>query len=64
VRLRLGSENEKMTGAAILALLNLTVHARNEISAQSENRVIEVPLGQPQIKYFEEGDQWFPRAQV
>ena len=64
VRLRLGSEIEKMTDAAILALLNLTVDARDEIAAQSENRVIEVPLGRPQIKYFEEGDQWVPRAQV
>ena len=26
--------------------------------------MIEVPLGRPQIKYFEEGDQWVPRAQV
>lgn len=64
VRLRLGSDIEKMTDAAILALLNLTVDARDEIAAQSENRVIEVPLGRPQIKYFEEGDQWVPRAQV
>lgn len=64
VRLRVGSEIEKMTDAAILALLNLTVDARDEIAAQSENRVIEVPLGRPQIKYFEEGDQWVPRAQV
>ncbi len=64
VRLRLGSEIEKMTDEAILALLNMTVDARDEISAQSENRVIEVPLGRPQIKYFEEGDQWVPRAQV
>ena len=37
VRLRLGSENEKMTDAAIPAPLNLTVDARDEISAQSEN---------------------------
>ncbi|MGJ0503059.1 MAG: DUF7713 domain-containing protein [Methylocystis sp.] len=64
VRLRVGSEIEKMTDAAILALLNLTVDARDEIAAQSENRVIEVLLGRPQIKYFEEGDQWVPRAQV
>jgi hypothetical protein len=64
VRLRIGSEIEKMTDAPILALLNLTVDAQHEISAQSENRVIEVPLGRPQIKYFEEGDQWVPRAQV
>jgi hypothetical protein len=64
VRLRVGSEIEKMTDAAILALLNLTVDARDEISAQFENRVIEVPLGRPQIKYFDEGDQWVPRAQV
>jgi hypothetical protein len=64
VRLRLGSEIEKMTDAEILALLNLTVDARDEIAAQSENRVIEVSLGRPQIKYFEEGDQWVPRAQV
>jgi hypothetical protein len=62
--LKIGSQIGSMSDAAILNLFNLLVATQEEMAAEFDNRVIEIPLGRPQISYMESADQWVPRGQV
>ena len=53
-----------MSDAAILDLFNSVIDAQGQMAAEYDNRVIEIPLGRPQIKYVADADQWVPRGQV
>ena len=55
---------QSMTDAEILNYFNEMIESRDEIAAQFENKVVEVPLGKPQIHYSEGADQWVPRGSV
>jgi len=61
---RIGTEIETMTDREIVDLFNQTIDARELSAATYHHVAIEVPVGQPQIKYFAEGDQWTPRGDV
>jgi len=61
---RLNTEIEGMTDGQILELFNKSIETRDMLAAAYEHVAIEVPPGQPQIKYFAEGDQWTPRGDV
>jgi hypothetical protein len=61
---KVGSKLKKMTDGQILDHFNQTIEARDMLAASYEHVAIEVPLGQPQIEYFAEGDQWTPRGDV
>jgi hypothetical protein len=64
VRFRLGHRVSQMTDAAILDRFNTMIEARDEVAAQFENKVVEIPVGKPQINYSEDADQWVPRGSV
>ena len=49
---------------AILNMFNNMIAARDQLAAEYENIVIEIPPGQPQIKQSERSDQWMPRGNV
>jgi hypothetical protein len=36
----------------------------DQLRREYEHVAVEIPIGQPQISYFEEGDQWTPRGDV
>ncbi len=63
--LRVGREKlETMTDEQILAEWNEGIDAREELRKDYEHVAIEVPVGQPQVKYMERADQWVPRGHV
>jgi len=61
---KLGTEVERMADREILDLFNQNIDARELLAATYHHVAIEVPVGQPQIKYFAAGDQWAPRGDV
>jgi len=61
---RIGTEIKTMTDREIIDLFNQTIDARELSAATYHHIAIEVPVGQPQIKYFAEGNQWTPRGDV
>jgi len=61
---RIGPEIETMTEGEIIDLFNQTIDARELSAAMYHHVAIEVPVGQPQIEYFAEGNQWTPRGDV
>ena len=60
----IGPEIKTMTDREIIDLFNQTIDARDLSAAMYHHVAIEVPVGQPQIKYFTEGNQWTPRGDV
>jgi len=64
VRFKLGPEVGSMSEKAILEAFNEMIDARDEVAAGFENKVIEIPVGKPQIKYSSDADQWVPRGRV
>lgn len=62
--LRLGTCVGKMTDQQILDSFNETIVARDLARAQYEHVAIEIPPGNPQIEYFDRGDQWTPRGDI
>jgi hypothetical protein len=53
-----------MTNEEVFALWNEHIEARDELMKEYDHVAVEVPLGRPQVKYFERGDQWVPRGDV
>jgi len=53
-----------MTDLQILDKFNQTVAAMKRMAAEYHHMPIEIPPGQPQVEYFEPGDQWTPRGHV
>mgnify|MGYP007046924617 CR=1 FL=1 len=61
---KIGPQVKEMSDQAILGMFNEMISARDQLAAEYENMVIEIPPGQPQIKYSELSDQWMPRGDV
>jgi hypothetical protein len=53
-----------MTDQQILDEFNAVLQADEEASATYEHIALEIPDGQPQMRYFAPGDQWVPRGGV
>ncbi len=51
--LLLGAEVVDMTDQAILDQYNAVIRARQQMAAEYEHVAVEVPLGSPQIKYYD-----------
>ena len=64
MNIKIGPELSVMSDEEVLDVYNGIVSAMEESVRNWENVVVEVPPGKPQIKYFEEGDQWTPRGEV
>lgn len=62
--LRLEQATGKMSDQEILDRFNEVILAQQLLASQYEHVAVEVPVGSPQIRYFEEGDQWCPRGDV
>jgi hypothetical protein len=59
---KIGPEVMEMSDQQILDLFNETLEAMDQLRREYEHVAVEIPIGQPQISYFEEGDQWTPRG--
>lgn len=64
VHLRLGPSVIEMSDEAILEAFNETIDAGDELAAAFGNKVVEVPVGKPQIRYSPNSEQWVPRGSV
>ncbi len=64
VHLKIGPEIESMTDEEILELHNDVIRSQQALADQYEHVAVEVPVGSPQIRHFERGDQWVPRGGV
>jgi len=63
--LKMGRDKlDRMTDEDLLAYWNEHVEALDEHMRNYEYVAVEVPLGKPQVRYFEEGEQWVPRGSV
>lgn len=62
--LRIGPEMRGMSDAGILRGYNECVRAQEFLAATYHHVAVEVPPGQPQLRYFARGDQWVPRGDV
>jgi hypothetical protein len=61
---KIGPQIHQMSDQAILGMFNDMIAARDQLAAEYENIVIEIPPGQPQIEYSEWSDQWIPRGDL
>jgi len=61
---KIGRQVRQMSDQAILNMFNDMIFARDQLAAEFENVVIEIPPGQPQIDYSERSDQWVPRGDL
>jgi hypothetical protein len=61
---KLGPEVMSMSDEEILERFNASMRARDELMAEHEHVAVEVPIGRPQIEFFERGRQWTPRGGV
>ena len=64
VTLELGPEVQNMTDQEIVNRLNDVIQAQEKMAAEHEYVAVEIPQGNPQIKYSEDCDQWVPRGGV
>ncbi len=64
MHLRLGPAVSGMTDLEILDQFNDLIRAQQQMAAEYEHVAVEVPVGSPQIRYFEPGEQWVPRGNV
>ncbi len=62
--LKLGPGVHNMTDQEILDRFNAGIAASRQLREGYEHVVIEIPLGKPQIEYFDKGYQWTPRGGV
>jgi hypothetical protein len=53
-----------MTDAEILTFWNEHLQANQELRASYNYVAMEIPVGKPQVEYFEAGDQWVARGGV
>ncbi|MGZ3458921.1 MAG: DUF7713 domain-containing protein [Archangium sp.] len=61
---QLGPEVQEMTDQQILDCFNESIRAREQLATKYEHVALEIPLGKPQIEYFERSHQWTPRGNV
>ncbi|HBK59977.1 MAG TPA: hypothetical protein DDZ84_04185 [Firmicutes bacterium] len=54
----------EMSDAEILQEYNECVMAQEFLAATYYRVAVEIPPGQPQLRYFARGDQWVPRGDV
>lgn len=64
VHLRLGPEVGGLTDQEILDRHNAVIEAQAMLRDDYEHVAIEIPMGQPQIRYERLSDQWVPRGGV
>jgi hypothetical protein len=64
VHLTIGPQIETMTDEEILDLHNGIIETTQERADQYEHVAVEIPPGNPQLRFFEAGDQWVPRGDV
>ena len=62
--LKIGLEIADMSDEDILNVYNDCMRAQSKLVRDNPYVAKEVPLGSPQIEYFEPGDQWTPRGNV
>lgn len=62
--LTIGPEIAAMTDDDILGLFNHVIAAQQQLAAEWDNTVTEIPEGEPQISYEQDCDQWVPRGDV
>ncbi len=61
---QLGPQIAEMSDEDILACLNASIELRNRMAAAYKYVAIEIPPGNPQIRYSNESNQWIPRGDV
>lgn len=64
MNLTIGPEMLSMTDLEILEAHNDVVRKMKQMSDSYEHIAIEIPAGNPQIKYSKEAEQWTPRGDV
>jgi hypothetical protein len=64
VNLTIGPMVQRMSDEQILDLYNATIGAQQQGAAAYHHVAVEVPPGQPQIRYHETSNQWVPRGDV
>jgi hypothetical protein len=64
VNLTIGPRLAQMTDRDILDCHNDILRAQQHSVATYKHVAVEIPEGQPQVRYFEPGDQWVPRGDV
>jgi hypothetical protein len=64
VHLKVGPALASMTDAAVLDLFNAVIASQQELAAEYDGTLIEIPPGRPQIRYSELCEQWVPRGDV
>jgi hypothetical protein len=64
VQLKIGPEVQKMSDQEILDQHNQILQAQQQMAAEYENIVFEIPVGKPQIEYSQTCQQWVPRGDV
>jgi hypothetical protein len=63
--LKVGAEKlAKMTNDNLLDYWNDMLEGMDEHRRTLNYTATEIPIGKPQVEYFEAGDQWVPRGQV
>ena len=62
--LHIGPQVQQMADKEILDLHNDVIRAQQRLKDENLYTAIEIPVGHPQIKYFEQGDQLVPRGHV
>lgn len=61
---KLGPMLRTMTDADVLQRFNEMIEAMEEMRRSYKHVAVEVPFGEPQLKWFELGQQWCPRGGV
>jgi len=61
---QIGPQVVEMTDQEIVDLYNDWLRAQAQLAAEYKHVVVEIPLGQPQIEYHADSDQWTARGDV
>ena len=64
MHLKIGPAVQFMSDQQILDMFNAVITAQEDLRAEYDNTVTEIPPGRPQIEYAENADQWVPRGDV
>lgn len=64
VHFQIGASLSKMTDEDVIALHNGTLDAMEELRLENELPALEMPVGAPQIDWYERGYQWSARGHV
>ena len=64
VHLTIGPQIAAMTDADIVEMYNDILDSQWALLQEWDKTVVEEPLGEPQIDYHENSDQWAPRGEV